>query len=133
MKDHTELKKKSYSPKMSGSQRAKADRKRLKGIKSPDMSKKIHSYHDPKQRLWIYSDRKNVADTMKRDLIPPIQEVKIEEEKICPDTCKIIELYKTKGINQIAKEIHRSQKFISKVLHENGVKIRGNNDHINLY
>jgi len=64
MSTHTNFKHLTYDAAESSVHRARADRKKAKNFKSPDVNKKKYSQYIPEQRLWIYSDSRRKLDRM---------------------------------------------------------------------
>ena len=67
-KDTLKIKKDSYECNMNARQKARADRKRAKNMKSPDVTKKKYSYYDADRRCWMFADSKQVINNMKDNL-----------------------------------------------------------------
>jgi len=61
---HTNFKSLTYDAQDNSAHRAKADRKRVKKFKSPDVNKKRFKQYIPEQRLWLYADDQRVLDRM---------------------------------------------------------------------
>jgi hypothetical protein len=61
---HTNFKQLSYDAQLRSTGIARADRKKVKGIKSPDVTKKPFKFYIPEQKLWIFADSEKVLKRM---------------------------------------------------------------------
>ena len=61
---HTNFKQQTYDAAESSTHRARADRQKVKKLKSPDVNKKRFSFYIPEQKMWIFADSEKVLKHM---------------------------------------------------------------------
>ena len=66
--DNLKLKTDSHDCDLNAKQRAKADRKRVRNFKSPDINKKKFSYYSDDLKCYMYADSERVLNSMIRNL-----------------------------------------------------------------